>query len=468
MNSMWITLALIVFVLVMELSIALRKTASNATETFRSGNPMANFGSSYVPVAYMFLPILVFALLILAIFVEDSLFIQVALVFVYGIAKIGLTMQSKFLAQRAGPIHSIAPTPSGSANEARFVFYFSAPQKRDALHVTMWQDALASLGFPYLIIVKDPSHLDSITPGENCTIMSQGDLIDPSVFIPSGVRAVFYANNSTHNMRLLRSMPNLAHIQLLHGDSDKPPSYNPITKAFDYIFVSGEMAIDRYKMNNVMLHRDKFRIVGRPQNTQFKPKENRTRTLVYMTTWSGFFEDSNFSSFPSADQIVADLLSVPGIDKVIFKPHPYSDNHPKWASIKAAVERAAANSKTAFHWADRTEDPFELYAKADVLISDISSTIIDYLYSGKPYIVTNPQGFSSKELERYPSVAGGYLCDPDGGNVGELVELALGDDPMVEKRKEVQNYAFGDLGRPPGEAFKEACYEILGMPDQAQ
>jgi len=42
-----------------------------------------------------------------------------------------------------------------------------------------------------------------------------------------------------------------------------------------------------------------------------------------------------------------------------------------------------------------------------------------------------------------------------------MLAQAIGPDPLRAKRLEMQAYAFGDIGRPTGEAFQEACLELL-------
>src|SRR5690625_5823159 len=57
----------------------------------------------------------------------------------------------------------------------------------------------------------------------------------------------------------------MTHVQLLHGDSDKASSFNPVTAFYDNVFVAGQAGIDRYENNGVDIPKHKFTIVGRPQ-----------------------------------------------------------------------------------------------------------------------------------------------------------------------------------------------------------
>ncbi len=381
----------------------------------------------------------------------------------YLTARAAMALQEYFNASHSRGLRLSETLVASDMADSRFAFYFSGARALDVYHVTMWLDALKSLGHKFVVVVREKKHLSSIPESDAYQCVTFAGVPATQRLLPASCRAVFYANNSMHNIDVIRSGSSKKHVQLLHGDSDKPPSFNPVSKAYNQLFVAGEMAVDRYAKNQVQISRNRFAIVGRPQLQPIEASKGGT-TVVYMTTWSGNFEDSNFSSFNQAIKILKAASQQAGVDEVIFKPHPVSNQDPNWEKVRGQFSELVAKSATPIRWAEHDESPFELYAKADVLISDISSTIIDYLYAGKPYIVTNPQGFSGAVLKNYASVDGGYLCDQDVGNVAELVALALGEDPMAEKREEVRRYAFGDFGRPSGEAFREACWELIGEP----
>ncbi len=349
-------------------------------------------------------------------------------------------------------------------SDARFAFYFSAPRPQDIYHVTMWLEALKSVGHKFLVVVREQQHLSEVPVSQEFECVTFAGLPVNQRLLPASCRAVFYANNSMFNIDVIRGNTKMEHVQLLHGDSDKPPSFSPVSKAYNKLFVAGQMAVERYANNNVAVAPERFRIVGRPQIEPQDVTPNNRKTVVYMTTWAGNFEDSNFSSFSQSIKILKTVSERGGVDEIIFKPHPVSQKDPNWESVRTQFFDLARTAKIPVKWAEPEESPFELYAKADVLISDISSTIIDYLHGGKPYIVTNPQGFSDEVLKNYPSVDGGYMCSQNADNVADLVKLALDEDPLAEERERVRQFAFGDLDRPRGEAFREACWEIISKP----
>ncbi|QCO55506.1 hypothetical protein EOK75_06930 [Pseudorhodobacter turbinis] len=403
-------------------------------------------------------------LVIVAASLDQGFWSLIATLLVYLLIRISIALQDVSYARKTKSLRLLEALSAPETATARFAFFFSGPHMLDPYHVTMWLEPLTSLGHKFVVVVAEQKHLANIPPSEAYHRISFAGLSINQRVLPLSCRAVFYANNSMTNIDVIRRNPSLEHIQLLHGDSDKPPSFNPVAKAYSRLFVAGKMAIDRYARNGVQVSDDLFVVVGRPQLKPFETTKKDATTVVYMTTWAGNFEDTNFSSFTQAIDILRAASECDGVDEVIFKPHPVSYKDSNWETVRQRFSELAKNSKIQIRWAEHDESPFELYAKADVLISDISSTIIDYLYAGKPYIVTNPQGFSNEELKKYPSVAGGYLCEQDVGNVGKLLRLALSEDPVAETREEVRQYAFGDLNRPIGAAFREACWEIIGKP----
>jgi CDP-glycerol glycerophosphotransferase (TagB/SpsB family) len=89
---------------------------------------------------------------------------------------------------------------------------------------------------------------------------------------------------------------------------------------------------------------------------------------------------------------------------------------------------------------------YECFNQADLLISDISSVVSDFIASGKPYVVTNPEGLGEDEFrEKFPTAGAGYLLGPDcAGLPGILAQAAApGDDPLAEARRELRRYLLG-------------------------
>ena len=60
----------------------------------------------------------------------------------------------------------------------------------------------------------------------------------------SDVKLALYVNHNPQNFAALR-FTSLAHVYLTHGDSDKGVSVSNQSKAYDFIFVPGQAAVDR-------------------------------------------------------------------------------------------------------------------------------------------------------------------------------------------------------------------------------
>ena len=150
--------------------------------------------------------------------------------------------------------------------------------------------------------------------------------------------------------------------------------------------------------------------------------------------------------------------------QVVFKPHPMSYKDPDWKKFKkeinAILSKRLSNGSSGTFSSDDTR-PFDLYNQADVMVTDISSVLIDFLYSEKPIIVIAPANFDQDQEENFPSLRASYVVKADLSNLTEMCDSAIGLDPLAKERENLKKYAFGDSGRAPGEAFQEACFELL-------
>ena len=89
---------------------------------------------------------------------------------------------------------------------------------------------------------------------------------------------------------------------------------------------------------------------------------------------------------------------------------------------------------------------YDCFNRADLLISDISSVVSDFMAAGKPYVVTNPDGLDEREFgERYPAAAAGYLLEPDCASLSDILAQAAapGDDRLAEARRQLRRYLLG-------------------------
>ena len=401
-------------------------------------------------------------------FVAASVFVFILTGVTFAIFRGALAFLDRAAAMgsREGRLERVLKTPE--FRKAPLALFFSAPDLNAPDHVRAWADELDQMGLPWFCMTAEIHHFAYFREQGRLAVRIP-NFTTSLYHLPDDLRAILYVNNAQPNRKVIKALPELKHTQLLHGDSDKPPSYSPLTKNYDRVFVAGQMAIDRYSRNDVHIPDDRFRIVGRPQVAAIVPSDAKKRDgdvlqIVYMPTWRGFFEDTQFSSLDRADQILETIMELPEKSHVIFKPHPLSYKDPDWPVFKkridtALAKRAASGSTGEISPSELT--PFDLYNRADVLICDISSVMIDFLYANKPLLTVLPQRFKPEDRANFPSLEACYNVSSDLQNLQAQLEAAVGEDPLEDERARVRAEAFGDLDQEPGAAFKAACQGLV-------
>ncbi|MFI9829438.1 hypothetical protein ACIHIX_17300 [Streptomyces sp. NPDC051913] len=121
-----------------------------------------------------------------------------------------------------------------------------------------------------------------------------------------------------------------------------------------------------------------------------------------------------------------------------------------------AVERATAAWEAAY-WASLPEWEHQvvtdarpaLYAcfnRADLLVSDVSSVVSDFLASGKPYAVANTSGLPEETFrEAFPTVRAATVLTPDARGVPGMLEAVRHPekDELAEARAELKRHLLG-------------------------
>lgn len=287
-------------------------------------------------------------------------------------------------------------------------------------------------------------------------------------------KVCFYVNHVSSNFTALR-FADMFHVNIGHGESDKIYMASNQAKAYDYLFVAGDAAVDRYVKNLIHFSTDKLIRIGRPQFDFAEPclPHSERPTVLYAPTWEGDRPSMRYSSVPTygADLLDRLLQADTGL-RVIFRPHPFTGSRlPEAAAGLEAMQRRMADAiqrhPHAGHAENTTDDFTSLAASADVLIADNSAVITDFLGLNKPYFVTKPE---SEESPLPPGGAweAGYLLDRSSlDTLGTTISDALTNDPMSEQRRRCAKYYFGDIH--PGSSvarFVDATSQLIAQRDQ--
>ncbi|WP_433553670.1 CDP-glycerol glycerophosphotransferase family protein [Micromonospora zamorensis] len=345
-------------------------------------------------------------------------------------------------------------------HQPEFLLYFSAPPGSE-YQVTMWLPYLQRIGRPFLVVLREPEFLAPIAAATDAPVVYCPTLRAMDEALVPSLRAAFYVNHGAKNSHCIR-FTQLTHIQLHHGDSDKAPSANPVSGIFDRIFVAGPAAIDRYARAGVQIPADKFVVVGRPQVESIEVRAEPARglanpTVLYTPTWTGHHADADYCSLPVAEGLLRRLLARGAT--VILRAHPYTAQNPASArqlgrlTELLVADRARTGRPHVVGTAARELSLTECVNSSDALVSDVSGVISDYLYSGKPYAVTDMGDAGDRFTERFPLAGSGYVLRRDMSNVDAVLTDLLDTDPLAAERWATRRRYLGDF---PAESYAEA------------
>jgi hypothetical protein len=342
------------------------------------------------------------------------------------------------------------------------IVYFSGD--RDATYqLNQWIPVFERLEQPILYVIRERTHLKQMLETKHPVLYARGHREVEDALAPSA-RVALYVANAGRNIHLLR-YPQLKHVFLNHGDSDKASSANPFVRAYDKLFVAGEVAIERYRDGGVPIPEERFEIVGRPQLDdvldQRRKVEGAPTTLLYAPTWEGYFEATNYSSLESMGLAMMEeiLASHPEV-RIVFKPHPMS------GLVSGGMRLARKRVEELLRESDRRHviasdhpdlDLLAWFDRADILLADVSAVVTDWLYTDKPYLLANPWGLAQDDfLDHFPSHVGAYLVSSKAPNLDAALSDALGADSLAAARSEMKRAVLGDHPSGPQASFERA------------
>jgi len=362
----------------------------------------------------------------------------------------------------------------GTRLDARVVVYYSGTA-RNLYQLRQWYAPLVALNEhePVLLmcgdsrvgrILREEAPLPSVAVGRFATI--------DDLMTRSDVAMFCYVGHEAGNFQVLRVQSAL-HVYLSHGESDKRVTVTNQVKAYDYCFVAGQAAIDRF--DEYLLRYDSERhtkAVGRPQldavvggRRPHAPDE--LCTVLYAPTWEGAQGTSDYSSVIShGPRLVSALLADPRL-RLVYRPHPRTGaNRADFEAADLAI-RDLLDASDGAGRLDPERDLVDSFAQADLLIADVSAISLDWLATRRPLIVTEPVSESTvvaktRLLDMVPRLA---VADLPG--VADFVHHEVTEDPSAEARNALWSYYFGDPALGTGtERFVRASLEVIAERDE--
>lgn len=111
---------------------------------------------------------------------------------------------------------------------------------------------------------------------------------------------------------------------------------------------------------------------------------------------------------------------------------------------------------------------YACFNQADLLISDVSSVVTDYLASEKPYAVANTSELPEDAFrEAFPTVRAATILTPDAEGVTALLHSVRNPehDTLVRSRAELKLHLLGPSDPPSLERFNEAARSLCATAD---
>jgi hypothetical protein len=298
-----------------------------------------------------------------------------------------------------------------------------------------------------------------------------------SVCQASDFKLGMYVNQTYLNFHALR-YPDMLHVFLSHGESEKKTYMaSNQAKAYDFVFVAGEAAVQRYRESLVNWEPEgHLRTVGRPQldiphDVSRTATPGRT-TVLYAPTWEGDRPSMSYGSVESHGSRIVEAFADSPTHQLIYRPHPRTGwTRPAAGDadqrLRKLIQDAARRHPEAGHRVDLDPHFGPQMDEADVMICDVSAVAMDFLPTGKPLVVTEPAR-TEATVDRSGVLGAVYtLPVSDLSRVRELVDGWVANDAGRPDRDRWVAHYFGDV--TPGASmrrFLDACEEAIQLRDK--
>ena len=381
-------------------------------------------------------------------------------------------------------IKSIIPVSNVNLSHVEVVLYFEG-KMGNIYQVQQWIGTLKELHkrTPLLIIARNKEVYEWLSANTDFIVVYCRTINDViKLNDENNFKCILYVNNAAKNFQSLINGKAL-HVHINHGESDKTSTVTNQSKSYDYVFIVGDAAYDKYYLNLIKKDMSKFIKVGRPQlehvekisqfnagyidspdneNLDESFKKPR-KVILYAPTWEGTHDSMNFTSLNDFGMpIVQQLLAHPDY-YLVYKPHPNT------GSRDSLTKKVNESIIKLLEKSDKGEaiiggDINSIYEHIDLAIFDNSAVAIDYLIVDKPMLMTDMfhriQGRESK-----PTIvkAARMITEREMYGIPMIVADELENDTLKAKRNDIKRYFLGDFDYPKQESttkFIETIFEI--------
>jgi CDP-Glycerol:Poly(glycerophosphate) glycerophosphotransferase len=364
--------------------------------------------------------------------------------------------------KKAGDVRRLLDTPKGSVPAGYepgtpvpgTVAVYFADDPRKLYQLKQWLPVLERLDreHPVTIITRNrKTYAELDTPLHTVLAPAFPDLVQ--LYEASDFKVAVYVNNSVHNFHSLMQRQML-HVHVNHGESDKVCMVSNQVKAYDRVFIAGEAARRRHRAALMEFDESKLVPVGRPQ-LDLRPAPvlppSPLRTILYAPTWEGENASNNYTSVDVfGPAIVEKAMAVPDV-RVVYKPHPRVavSQLPDVAAAHREIVRRLSKD----HLVLEAGDILAVFPGCDLMITDVSSVGLDFLYSRQHQPMFVADRYDDRERLHTEAPVSRCADVIDSATIGTLTSTLaarLDHDEYRDARAAVRELYFGDLA--PGES----------------
>ncbi len=277
-------------------------------------------------------------------------------------------------------------------------------------------------------------------------------------------KAIIYPNNGLRNFQSL-IWPEAVHIHVNHGESDKVSMVSNQAKSYDKVFVAGEAAVRRHRAALVDFNEATLVKIGRPQLDL-----NPVPTLPGQPATHRALRPHVGGRGRDEQLHVAGLLrrcpprraaGHPRRSGGLQAPPPRGTEHAAHGRQRTRQSGVPDRggppppTPTAGHEYRPDGDILALFPRVDLLVSDISSVGLDFLYlrSEAPIVLTDRRTNRANLLREAPIAAAAHIVDADSiATARSDIAALLTDDRNGAARAELRAFYFDEA--IPGESTR--------------
>jgi len=361
--------------------------------------------------------------------------------------------------------HIVGDNYQNSSNEEIIVYF--AGNKKQIYQIQQWMDLFKEFNKQKkisFVFTNKRVYEHYMQKGMEFDFYLLPSLIDVINFYNKhNVKLVFYVNNNHRNFYSLLNNKVL-HIHINHGESEKISTFSNQVKAYDYVYIVGDAAYNKYMLNLININPNKFVKVGRPQIEYINPIDfdsKGKKVVLYAPTWEGGFSEMNYSSIVKYGEKIIDKLINDGY-YILYKPHPFVGSRDKqYKKVNLKIIEKLENYEYSKVFLEG--NILNLYPKVDLAIFDNSATIIDYLIFDKPFLLTEMFN-DSRGIVPVIKYAGEIVNDTNIENISDIIKNNLEKDEFKDIRKKIKRYYLGDFdyfNKGSTKAFINTSLELI-------